>query len=322
MAAPIILTELSSGAPTLNGVNGALTAVLRWALVQAGWAVEYGASGNAAVFRPGSGNRFRLHVNHDSTVSGSAAAATVRGCENASAATTLVDAFPTVAQVANNAATWYLSQTTGSTARRYKIYLWPTFFILLIETNSSGEWDVNFFGDVEGGRTEDVYDTVISTRNSTNIGSVSFGWIAQAAADRYPVNLSLTSRVFWCRDISGVYKSTKGCIGLSGNYLGSVTAAMSVLGGYGNRIEREKVAIHCSGDNSAGSANGIAVQARRGWLRNLWSLMHSSYAAVSSEDTFADSEYNASSAFVLFKGLSTNHGYAIETTDTWSPPSG
>lgn len=320
--AMMLLTSEDVGAPTLNGVNGALCNVLDWALVQNGWAIEYTAS-NARVYRPGSGRRRRLSVQHNSAVSGSAALATVRGCEDASAATTLIDAFPTTSQVANNTATWIASNNANSTARRYKIFLFPTFFLLLIDTNTSGEWDLNFFGDLEGGRTEDVYNTVISARQSSNVGSPSYGWASNCPSNSFPASLTNSnSRVYWCRDISGLYKSTKGTISTSGSNFGYATGAQPALAGYGNRLEREKVAVGCSGDNTPGGSSGIAVQARRGWIPNLWSMLHVSYAALSSEDTFADSEYDVSAAFTFFRAYSTTYGYAIETTETWSPPVG
>lgn len=325
MTAPIILTELSSGAPTLNGVNGSLTAVLRWALVQASWAVEYGPSGNAAVFRPGSGNRHRLHVNHDSTVSGSAALATVRGCEGASAATTITDPFPTVAQVTNANATWMVSATAAATARRYKIFLWPTFFVMFIEFNSDGRWDPYFFGDLFGARPEDAYATAVACRQQSAFGNTTtarYGY--NLTTNAYPPVLSLSlAKAFWCRDISGVTKSTKGSFAGSGAFVGqssaNAAAGIPALAGYGNRLEREKLALHCTGDNA--SAFGMMAQMRRGWFPNMWQGLHYSYVGVSSEDTFADAEYDAAASFIVLPNDGSQQIY-METTDTWSVPGG
>ncbi|HEY3434243.1 MAG TPA: hypothetical protein VGK41_01185 [Solirubrobacterales bacterium] len=318
----MLLTSEDVGAPTLNGVNGALTALLRWALVQNGWAVEYGPTGNAAVFRAGSGNRHRLHVNHDNTVSGSAALALVRGCEDASSATALVDPFPTITQVANNLCNWYVSQTANSTARRWKILLHPTFFVLLIETNSNGEWDMNFFGDPGGIDPADTYACAISVRNTSNVGSTSYHWAYNLAAQVYPGGLSFANtKLWWCRDESGLVKSSKGSVGTMGSNYGFVTNAPAALGGYGNRLEREKVYLNCAADPS-NSGNGLAVRAKRGWIPNVYSPVHSSYAAVQSEDTFGDSDYDPSAEFMFLRIYTTSYGNIIETTDTWSPPSG
>lgn len=321
----MILTSESSGAPTLNGVNGALTAVLRWALVQNGWAVEYGPTGNAAVFRAGTGNRYRLHVNHDSAVSGSAGLATVRGCENASAAATLVDPFPTVAQVSNAMATWGVSTLATSTARRYKIFLWPAFFFIFIDIAGDGAWEPYFFGDLEGARDEDTYHTVVACRHNTNLpssASQKFGY--QLSTYSWITNLSTSNcKLYWCRDISGAVKSTVGCAGGSGAHLGqpsTSTFAVAAFGGYANRIEREKVSAHCSGA-SAFNTVGQMLQVRRGWFPNLWSGLHASYAGVLSEDVFSDTEYDPAASFMAL-AIYANFVVFMETTETWSPPSG
>lgn len=324
MAAPLLLTSESSGAPTLNGVNGSLPAVLRWALVQNGWTVEYGPSGNAAVFRPGSGNRFRLYVNHDNTVSGSAALATVRGCEDASSATTLIDPFPTVAQVANDFATWIVSATVNATARRYKILVGEDFVILSVATNSSGEWDTNFFGDMKGARAEDAYNTAISCRNSQNTGSSSYHFFYNLQTIGFAQAVTVAAaRVYWCRDITGMVKSSKGNIRASSPSFGYIPSAWAALSGYGNRFEREKVALHCTADASnVSSTLGIGSQTARGWVPNLWGGMHSAYGAVSPEDTFADTEYDPTASFTVLHVYQNSYMAILETTDTWSPPNG
>ena len=99
------VSETTVGAPNsgrISGTNGDLYAMMKYAVQLQGWAVEYDDTINfACVLRPATGNRFRLHLNDNSATSGNAGLCVVRGCENASAAATLVDPFPTVALVAN-----------------------------------------------------------------------------------------------------------------------------------------------------------------------------------------------------------------------------
>ena len=120
----IYLTESSPGAPALSGTNGTLCNVLDWALPQKGWAIEYTATNNR-IYRPGAGNRNRLFVSHDSTVSSDPRLATVRGCENASAAnvSSLVAPFPTTTQLANTHSTVSVSNVSSTLARPYRIIL-------------------------------------------------------------------------------------------------------------------------------------------------------------------------------------------------------
>lgn len=97
----------SSGAPSLWGANGKLATLFDWLLnTKGGWTIPF-SSGNSRIYTPVSGNT-SLYLADDSTISGSAFAATVRACESASGVGTanLTNAFPTSAQHADAAAVW------------------------------------------------------------------------------------------------------------------------------------------------------------------------------------------------------------------------
>ena len=314
------LTNLSSGAPALSGTNGTLCAVLDWALPQAGWAIEYTNGANARVYRPGSGNRYRLHVNHDSAVSGYAYLATIRGCENATDALTLVNPFPTVAQVANNFSTVLVSNGANSTAREYMILVSPTYVFVAISTMGSNNagWDYFFFGDVAPAHAEDTFNTCII------VGVASSTSVPNRASFYMTVSAYLAgSGVFWVRSIDGSILSSRGA--LSGRVSGSTNTPCNLIntppmrGGYLNQITRERMGL--SDGWSTGTTTGANALVVRGWLPQVWSPLHCGIGGVTTDDTFTDSAYNPGSQFRVIAG-STTAAIIVETTDTWSPPSG
>lgn len=310
----VYLTEASSGAPTLSNVNGSLCGVLDWALVQNGWAIEYTNGANARVYRPGSGNRFRLHVNHDSAVSGNVQLATIRGCENATDATTLVDPFPTVAQQASNASNVCVANGAG---RPFKILVGATFVLAAFGTTnqSSAGWDFFFFGDVPSTIPGDAYNTIIAVGGATSASVTGRIW-SSGTMSPY---VAASNRVFWARSADGSIKSSYGCFWGSGTAFSSTTSAPAARSGYLNQLVRERVGATCAGSSST-TIGALAVH-RRGWVPNLWNPVHSGMGGLTSDDTFTDSAYAAGSQFALIVA-SAGIGAIMETTDTWSAPSG
>jgi len=318
----LFLTEASPGAPVLSGTNGALCAVLDWALVQKGWAIEYSAT-NARVYRPGSGNRHRLFVAHDSSISGDARLATVRGCENASAATIagLVDPFPTAAQLTNANSTFWVSSISSTAARGYIIVVTANNVLIAVKAGGSNatNWDVFFFGDTYGAEAGDTYSSAIwvggSSVNDSSSGRAMYSCTASGIA---------SAKIYWCRSIDGSVKSTTGCI-TAMNGSGSVSGLMSLTGGqpmravYGGRVVREKTAVSCTG--SSGSSVGALSYYKRGWIPNLWMPMHSTIGSITSVDEFTDTAYASGSAFRVIPAALSN-ACILELTDTWSPPVG
>ena len=318
----LILTEASPGAPVLSGTNGALCAVLDWALVQKGWAIEYSAT-NARVYRPGSGNRHRLFVAHDSSISGDACLATVRGCEDASSATIagLVDPFPTVAQVANASASFWVSNAASTAARSYFIVVTATNVLIAAKAGGSnvGDWDVFFFGDTYGAETGDTYSSAIWVGGNNATWSSSGRAMAGSAAAGI-----VASKIYWCRSIDGSVKSTTGCI-TTASASGGLSSLMASANGqpmravYGGRVVREKTALSCTG--SSGTTVGALSYYKRGWIPNLWVPIHNNIGSLTSNDEFTDTAYASGSVFRVIPASSTL-ACIIELTDTWSPPVG
>lgn len=318
--ATLILRSTDVGAPTLSGTNGTLCAVLDWALVQNGWAIEFTAT-NQRVYRPGVGNRRRLWVAHDSAVSSSPQLATIRGCESATAAdaTGLVDPFPTVAQMSSSFTSVLVSTAASTAARAYRLIVGVDFVLVAISTsgNTSVNWDMFFFGDTKGGDPGDVWNTLLWTGNSATIGSTSARAMASCILG-YP---SSTNRHFWCRTIDGSIKSSRGWFHGTGSSglaaFCSITSGVLMRGGYANRVERERVVASCTGDSS--TTVGVLLQVRRGFLPNLWNPLHSGIGALTSDDTFTDPAYNASALFQIAPASSTTAAI-IEMSDTWVVP--
>lgn len=318
----IYLTEASSGAPTLSGTNGTLCAVLDWALPQKGWTIEYTAT-NMRVYRPPSGNRFRLFVAHDSATTGDARLALLRGCESATAASLagITDPFPTVAQVPNNQSTVLVSTTASAVARGYRIIVSPTFLVLATDCASAtaASWDLAMFGDLAGTESADSYATICLVGESSSTTSITARGMGAVMGPNFS-----SGKVYFCRSIDATVKSSRGCLYGSSSTT-AVTSFMNTGGapamrsGYAGRINREKVGATCIG--SANTTVGGPAVMKRGWIPNVWNPLHSNLGGVTTADDFTDTAYASGSSFT-FAAASSSVACILETSDTWSPPSG
>ena len=321
-----VLTNASSGAPRNSGTNGDLCALLDWALPQEGWAIEYTAT-NARVYRPASGNRFRLHVRHDSAVSGAAQRALVRGCESASSATSITDPFPLVAKQADANANWLVSTTASTVDRPFRIYVSPTFLIYCSQVSSvNNEWFMGMFGDPAPAYGADPYGTMIATRGlATNVIAASNTGIATQGNATLVMQFPSAPQIFWCRDITGATKSTIGQLfistGAATAVMGGLSSGPSARAGYLNKIYREKVAATCLGSTTT-AASTLSLL-KRGWIPQLWNPLHLGRGAVNDVDTFTDTAYDPTAAFRMLStagAVTSGACCIIEETDTWSPP--
>lgn len=311
--AVVALTNVSSGATRNSGTNGDLNALIWWALQQhGGWAREYDNAVNfASVFRANVGNRRRLHVQHNSAVSGGAQRAVVRGCESATNATTLVDPFPTVAQVASSSASWSTSSAASTTDRPFLIYVGDTWIAYFSDLAGNGNYEGGIFGDCTVRDSDDVWATYVSCRNTIGTG---ISWLSSTGSSVPLVGLT----GFFCRDVSGAIKSTRATLNTPGNYLGVVSALPAARGGWKNRVYREPLAIHCAG--TSGATLGTLAMARRGFFPNLWGPLHNGIGSVTVSDTFTDTAYNPSAVFRGIPASSTTAWIIAEETNTWANP--
>lgn len=320
--ATLILSSTDVGAPTLSGTNGTLCSVLDWAVVQNGWAVEFTTT-NKRIYRAGTGNRFRLWVQHDSAVSGSAALATIRGAESATSATSVTDAFPTAAQITDANSTVSVSTAASATARAYYIVLGTTFVLMFINRNGDNTqaWDFFFFGDAPPTNSEDSWNSLIVIGNTSTITTSR---ATPMAGNLIPTAVT-SSKVFWCRAVDGSIKSTRGVLagsshtsGNPGNFCNN-NDMPAMRAGYGNRIYRERVGATCIG--GSGTTAGSLALIRRGWIPNLWNALHTTIGSVTSDDTHQDTAYAGSSGGT-FRVIpqSTSVACVAELSDTWTAP--
>ena len=139
----IKLTSEDSGAPSLFPVNGSLTSLLRWALPQLGWNVEFGPTGNSAVFRAATGNRHFLLVRHESSItSGDASIACVRAGHTSTGATNIGSPFPTTTQVSNAYSTWNAGDASNppDVYSPWVIYGNEVFFHIFVKGSWGWDW--------------------------------------------------------------------------------------------------------------------------------------------------------------------------------------
>lgn len=333
-------TNLSVGAPTLAGVNGSLITLLDyWLVTIAGWAKEYTSGTTGAVYRPAFGNRFRLFVLHDSATSGDARLALVRGCENASAATTagIVDPFPTVAQAGNTLSNWRVSNTANATTRPYYIEVdsgstGSMAFVRLavdaVSGASANGVEIGWWADEDTNYPGDTYATSICIRNNANAAAMPSTSTLQLNASLAP---AATQRIFFCRDASGAVKSAYAgveSVGGNINAPGMNNGLPGLQVGYNNTVNRVAVALNCTGSATTTPSNILSIY-KRVFTPNLWQTAVNAAASssgITPFDTFQDPAYNVGSNFLLFnlinQAAGNSGGLIFETTDTWTKPSG
>jgi hypothetical protein len=313
-------TEATGGLPNsgrLSGTDGDLVGILDVALVANSWAIEYTAT-NARIYRPGSGNRFRLYVNDQASISGDARLSVWRGCENASAASNagLTDAFPTAAKIADGSANLLKSNTANTTARNFDIFVAQTWVAIFVNFGGSTDvWEFNFFGDCPPAIAGDSYNTLCVMRGSTSTTTVVNTMVGKADGTGN-VNYN------WARSYDGTVKSTSGGVlvpngSIFGNQVGPQAQAGPTTG-----IDRAKMVSTDTGTTTTSTSTSLGL-IQRAWLPNMWLPLHSGLGATAhSRDTFTDTSYNAGATFTLFaRAAGANGGFMIvETSDTWALP--
>lgn len=318
----IHVTEATAGLPNsgrLSGTNGDLVGIMDVALPLNGWAIEY-TSGNARIYRPGSGNRLRLHMYDDSAVSGDARLCLVRGCENASDATTLVDPFPLVSQVANSSSNWVKSSAANTTARTFDIFVGEDFVIYM--TNHTGTTNVNevhIFGDCAPAYIADTYFTLCTVRDSSGVGVTWSSWVQTAAGGE--------STMYLARSYDGTVKSVRcGILGLANQTtFGALPFAPNIFLGPSTGVDTKKVSLACSGSQSTTASSSLSLP-ERGWIKNFLQPMHNGRQASTpnTRDIYTNTSVDPSFLGMFFtSGNSANNPTAIVQYDgPWTPPNG
>lgn len=312
--------ESSVGAPNsgrISGTAGDFYAMIKWAAPQNSWALEYDDPINfRCVLRPAVGNRFRMYVDDSAATSGSACLTIVRGCENASGTTyaTLVDPFPTVAQVADTSANWIKSSVVGTTARLFDLLIAETWIKFAVKWSGTNElWELHEFGDFAPALAGDSYNTLCTVRNNSATGGngMWWNWIASSST-------AATSQVFIARSYDGTVKSVRG--GIAGKYLqtnlGLLGSGVSAaLQGPTTGIDTELCSIIDNGSNT-GTGSATTALPKRGWWPNLLSPQHNGAGTLTERYTYAETPYMASGMAVI----AGTRFAVVQTSDDWVAP--
>lgn len=318
-----------AGAPVLNGTSGnglvnlfdtclVGTGTAYGSLPKKGWAKVFTGT-NKGVYRTVDTVGF-LRVLHDGTGAGGFREAIVRAAEGATDVDTLIDPFPTVAEVADSACVWRVSDTLDTTARAWELVADENWFILSVLYGTATA-DMYVFGKYSPSRSSNSFPYIVSTRNQSNTTNESLGACGMALA-----SYGGTSTKVWAmRTVDGVSKAPRAAFVTESS---TSTSSTGFPGLAGPQIPNNDGLIFMSPpqlwvNGNAGTTLGSPQSA--GFFPNLWSPLHN-FATTAGRnafwgDTFNAAGYDPSAAFVL-RGVRSDSGgkWIVETTDTWQDP--
>lgn len=318
-----------SGAFALDGGGtNTLIALLRGCLVgsgtaygslpKKGWAEVFTGT-DKAVFRTVDGVAYLSVVTGTATGTASYRECIVRGAEGATDVDTLIDPFPTVAEVANTNARWRVSNTLDSTTRPWVLVADDDWLMLSIEHNT-GAADFYIFGKYSRARSANSWPYIINTRNIENLNNE--GRAAGCSQAAY-VGTGGTF-LHAMRSPDGVIKSPRASLVTESS---SSTTSHTLPGVNGPPIPNADGLIFMSPPQvwiNSGAGATLSSPTSCGFFPNLWSPMHNFGAAgraVVFGDVFNASGYDPSAQF-MFLGPKTDASgkWIVELTDTWQDP--
>ena len=151
----MLIRSTDAGAPNLSGTTGALYSVLKWALPQLGWTLEFDDTVNSrAAFRNdpinGTGDYLRIADNPADHDGANAKTANVRSYSAMSDVDTGEDEV--------GAANWLIckSSTANSDERSWAIIGDSTYFMLLISAENNGFYQEYYLGDIASDKPGDA----------------------------------------------------------------------------------------------------------------------------------------------------------------------
>jgi hypothetical protein len=190
----MLIRSTDDGAPSLTGETGSLYAVLKWALPQLGWTVEFDNGSDVVVFRndgaTGTGDYLRIDdnpANHDGV---DARLANVRSYA------AMVD-IDTGADVVGDSG-WMLtkSSTADNTPRAWAVIGDERYFWLLTDTSGTDNYAEIYLGDIESDKPGD--SGMFLTQSSSNLDPSGSSVIVPQA--NYGSSLSGNSQVRYSLD--------------------------------------------------------------------------------------------------------------------------
>lgn len=308
------ITQATPGAPPVAGTNGYGNDFMNWLLVTiGGWArIYHNAATFESVFQMPGGSQRCLYVCHNSAISGSAHRMVVRGCESATGYTyaDLVDPFPLVSQVADSACNWLLSTAATTATRDVRAEVWESGVAVNFDVAGAGTgWQGAAFGDADPVYPSDNFSTFLVQRDSTNTVVNTAPFTASTTT-----SASGSTKVFFCRSIDGLQKSTRAAFVGSGS-IGSFSGAPAMDSGYLGQPRHKSIVMTCSG--AQGTTPGANAIIERAFLPCFRQPLHNGLGSMTAADFFTDSGYAPG---CVLRPLTTNAGFTgafFQETNDW-----
>lgn len=292
-----------SGTPA-SPATGTITAKV----ASLGWTKEFSAAGKA-VYRPPSGNRFYLRIDHSGTTSVYA-----RGYEAMTDVDTGERPFPTVAQMANGSG-FYQANTNAhdwmAMGDEKRVYVVMEHTALVGAATGAGA-NLFVFGDFTSYKSGDAYNTAIigaSTYNATSSDGLNYASIKYASQVGKHCARSYTQAggsIAIVKATASPYWSFGSAEGYSGNptdtqpYPNSANGTLDLYPTYVGE-----------------TANDVL----RGLFPGMWFTSHA-YTNFNHKDTFSGSGDLAGKDFVIlragYQGGGVGGCIVLEVSDTWS----
>jgi hypothetical protein len=308
------------GAPTMTGQNGSFNAVCNWIVGLVGGTRTYhDGTTNQSVFQWPGGHQQSFYVCHDSSLSGGAQRAIWRACDSATGYTyaDLVNPYPSVSQVADNACNVLCSTAANATARAYAGIAWEGGMAITIQADGTWWLAPMYIGDAIPLYSGDVYASICSVRNSTG-NNVAVSPAGQGGNS----NMLFGSSNYWFRrSIDGVVVSTSASHSptTASNGLGVIPNGPTLSGGYNGNIIHRPLILSCSGSTAAGGIDTSRNVFARAAIPNIRAPMCNSPGTYTHADFLTDSAYSPGCVLRPYFSASNNNGALLEETDTWKP---
>lgn len=299
-----IYRSTDGSAPTLSGTVGDLTNLLDKILADGygsktalGWAKEFTGT-NKRVYRPASGNRFRLRVDDTGTTQ-----ARTIGYESMTDVDTGTGGFPTNAQVSGGLY-WGKSTVASATTRDWIAIGTGTFFILFVNSASQAAWTTAIamcFGDFVSYKSGDAFNTLI---------------IGSTAADSTTNNVSTLSATAAAQTgmyVARSYTQSGGSLNCgkhaANNFMNAATVMCAASSTYPDAISNGLLL------SRLWVSEGNAL-ARRGYIPGVWTHCHTLASGPAHGDTWTGSGDFAGKTFEMVRFAAAS-GACIETSNTW-----
>lgn len=323
-------SSTDSGAPVLSGLPGSFINLLDTLLdgsgiaygskLKAGWSKVFSGTDKAVYLTADGVGYYR--VQHDGAQgAASTREAVVRGASGATDVDTLVNPFPTVAQVADSACVWRVSDVTTSAARVWNAVATDNFIAIEIDSSASSGWDMYVMGRYAAVDASNIWNHLVSTRAIANNPTESQ---AASMGIRDPRGTYNASKLFLMRSPLTLNWGVRGVVSTA--YANSGSSAGSSLSAGEDAIPGADGTIRCFAPELWANGNGtitVSSAAHVGYIPHLWALRHGGFGTAVRRDVFSAPQLSSGAVLQLWGASgsgTTLSRVAVEITDTWVSP--